>query len=105
MDHHDRWTGSVARPEIDDVEPGAGDLDHLALRGVCALQGKDPGLRYQRQDRQRRHDDSDIICNVRMALGTKQLRFYRGAVSRPNEGFPAVLRASSHKHHREIYII
>src|ERR1035437_8897800 len=45
---------------------------------------------------------TDIICNVRMALGTKELRFYRGAVSRPNEGFPAVLRAPSHKHHREI---
>jgi hypothetical protein len=39
-----------------------------------------------------------------MALGTKQLRFYRRAVSRPNEGFAAVLRAPSHEHHREIYI-
>ena len=33
VDHHDRRTGGVARPEIDDVERRAGDLDRLALRG------------------------------------------------------------------------
>ncbi len=57
MDHHDWRTGGIARPDIDDVECCAGDLDHLALRGIGALQGKDTGLRDQRQDRERRHDN------------------------------------------------
>jgi hypothetical protein len=35
----------------------AGDLDHPALGRIKALQDKDPGLRDQRHDRQRRHHD------------------------------------------------
>jgi len=57
MDHHDRGTGGIARPDIDDVEACAGDLDGLALRGIDALQDKHADLRGQRQDRQRRHDN------------------------------------------------
>ena len=56
MDHHDRRAAGIARPNIYDIELCTGDLDHLALRGIGALQGKDTGLRDQRQDRQRRHD-------------------------------------------------
>jgi hypothetical protein len=57
MDHHDRWTGGVARPGVEDVECCAGDLDHLALRGIDALQGNHTCLRDQRQQPQRCHDD------------------------------------------------
>ena len=57
MDQHDSRTGRVARPDIDDVERRAGHLDHLALRGIDALQGQDTGLRDQRQDQQRRHEN------------------------------------------------
>ena len=57
MQHHDRRTGRIARADIDDVERRAGDLDHPALRGIGALHGKNTGLRDQRQDRQRRHDN------------------------------------------------
>lgn len=45
------------RPDVENVEPAAGDLDHPALGGIEALQDKDTGLRDQRQDRQRRHED------------------------------------------------
>ena len=55
MDHHDRRAGGVARPEIDDVETRAGDVDGLALLRIDALQGKHAGLRDQRQNNQRRH--------------------------------------------------
>jgi hypothetical protein len=55
MNHHDRRTSGVARPDIHDMERGAGDLDHPALRGIGALQGKDAGLRGHRQDNQRRN--------------------------------------------------
>jgi hypothetical protein len=57
MDHHDRRTGRIARPDIEDVQAGAGNLDHPALRGIGALQDEDTGPRDQRQDRQRRHDE------------------------------------------------
>ncbi len=57
MDHHNRRLGAVAWPDIDDVEARAGDLDDLALRGICVLQGKYTDLRDQRQDRQRNHDN------------------------------------------------
>ena len=55
MDHHDRRAGGVARPEIDDVETRAGDVDGLALLRIDALQGQHAGLRDQRQNNQRRH--------------------------------------------------
>jgi hypothetical protein len=54
MDHHHGRANGVARPHIDHVECRAGNRDHLALRRIGALQGKDTGLRDQRQDRQRR---------------------------------------------------
>ena len=57
MDHHNRRTGSIARADFDDVERCAGHLDHPALRGISALQDNDTGLRDQRQDQQRRHDN------------------------------------------------
>ncbi len=57
MDHYNRRTGGIARPDVDDVEPCAGDLDHAASRGIGALQGKNAGLRDQCQDCQRRHDN------------------------------------------------
>ena len=56
MDQHNGRTGSVARPEFDDVERCAGHLDHLALCGIGALQDNDAGLCDQRQDQQRRHE-------------------------------------------------
>jgi len=56
MEHHDRRPGGVARPELDDMQRGAGDLDHAALRRKTALQEQDTGLRDQRQHGQRRHD-------------------------------------------------
>ena len=104
MDHHDRRAGGIARPDIEDVEACAGNLDHPALRRIGALQDKDTGLRDQRQNRQRRHDNDGYHFESPDDLGTRKLRFYCGAVSLPNEGFPAVLRAPSHKHHVEIYI-
>ena len=55
MDHHDRGAGGIARPEIDDVETCAGDVDGLALLRISALQDKHAGLRDQRQNDQRRH--------------------------------------------------
>ncbi len=58
MQHHDRQAG-IARPDIDDVERAAGNLDHAALRRVGALHGDDAGLRDQRQHRQRPHHDHD----------------------------------------------
>ena len=57
MQHHDRQAGRVARPDIDDVERAAGNLDHAALRRVGALHEQHAGLRDQRQHRQRRHHD------------------------------------------------
>jgi hypothetical protein len=45
MDHHDRWTGSIARPDVDDIERRSGDLDRPALRRISALQDHDTGLR------------------------------------------------------------
>lgn len=33
------------RPDVENVEPAAGDLDHPALGGIEALQDKDTGLR------------------------------------------------------------
>jgi hypothetical protein len=57
MDHHNWRTGAIAWSDIDDVEVCAGNLDDLALRGICALQGKHTDLRDQRQDRQRSDDD------------------------------------------------
>ena len=57
MDHHDGRTGGIARPDVDDIECRAGDLDHLASRRIGALQGKNTGLRDQGQDCQRRHDN------------------------------------------------
>jgi hypothetical protein len=57
MDDQDRRTRAVARPDVEDVERGAGNLDLLALGGIGALQDKDPGLRDQRQNSQCRHDN------------------------------------------------
>jgi hypothetical protein len=59
MDHHHGRTGGVARPDIDDMEFRAGDLDHPALRRIGALQGDHTGLRDQRQGSQRRHDNHE----------------------------------------------
>ena len=56
MDHHDGRPGRVARPDVDDIEDGAGNLDRLALRRIGALQEEHAGLRDQRQHRQHRHD-------------------------------------------------
>ncbi|GAC1332067.1 MAG: hypothetical protein NVS4B4_00890 [Bradyrhizobium sp.] len=57
MDHHDRRAGGVARPDVHDMERGAGDLDHPPLRGISTLQGHDTDLRYQRERNERYHDD------------------------------------------------
>jgi hypothetical protein len=57
MNHQDGRTGGVARPDIEDVEFGVRDLDHPALHRVGALEGKDTGLRRQRQNSQRCHDN------------------------------------------------
>jgi hypothetical protein len=57
MQHHDRQTGGVARADIDDAQGRAGDLDHLPLRGISALNQQDTGLRGQRQNRECRHDN------------------------------------------------
>src|SRR5258708_323123 len=35
MDHHNGRTGGIARPDVDDVERRAGDLDHPASRGIA----------------------------------------------------------------------
>ncbi len=57
MDHHNGRTGGIARPDVDDVERCAGDLDHPASCGIGVLQGKNTGLRDQGQDCQRRRDN------------------------------------------------
>ena len=53
MKQHDRWPIRIARPEIDDIEMRAGNLDGVALLRLDALQGHHTGLRDQRQNRQR----------------------------------------------------
>ena len=57
MQHHDGGTGRIARADIDDMKGRAGNLDHPALGGMGPLRQPNPGLRDQRQDRQRRHDN------------------------------------------------
>jgi hypothetical protein len=59
MDHHQGRTGGIARPNIEDVDLRAGDLDHPALRGVNALQNQNTEMRDQRQDRQHRRREND----------------------------------------------
>jgi hypothetical protein len=76
VDHHDRRSG-IARPDVEHVEAGAGDLDHPALRGKSALQDQDAGLCDQRQDRQRHQDEDQYHLNVRMSLGRNGLRVLR----------------------------
>jgi hypothetical protein len=57
MDDHDRRTRAIAPPDVEDVERGAGNLDLLALGGKGALQEKNTGLRDQRQNSERCHDN------------------------------------------------
>ncbi len=57
MDHHNRRAGGIPRPDVEHVEPAAGDLDHPALGGIKPLQDQHAGLRDQRQNHQRRHQD------------------------------------------------
>ena len=54
MDHHDGGTRGIGRPEFDDVQPRAGDVDHPALRRIVTLQHYHASLRDQRQNHQRR---------------------------------------------------
>jgi hypothetical protein len=58
MDQHDGRTlcrtFGIARPEFDDMEPRAGNLDHPARGRVSALQDHHAGLGDQRQNHQRR---------------------------------------------------
>ncbi len=57
MQHHDRRTGGIARAEFDDVKAGACNLDHGTWRGMGPLHQQHAGLRDQRQNHQRSHDN------------------------------------------------
>ena len=57
MQHDDRRI-SVARSEIDDVQRGTIDLDHLAFRRESALHGPNAGLRCDGQRDERGHDEN-----------------------------------------------
>jgi hypothetical protein len=60
MDHHHRRAGGIVRPNIEDVNPRAGDLDHPALRRINALQDQNTDMR-DRQNR-RENDYDHLSC-------------------------------------------
>ena len=69
MDHDDRRQGGIARADINDVQGCPGDIDHPSLRGMGALQDNDTGLRDQRENNQRRHDNHQYHLQCLDRLG------------------------------------
>jgi hypothetical protein len=78
MDHHNGRTSSIAWPDIDDVEACTGDLDNLALRGICARRASTPTCVISARTASAATTTTAIIENVRMSLGTNELRFWGG---------------------------
>jgi hypothetical protein len=89
MDDHDRRTAAIVRPDVENVERGAGNLDLLALGGIAALQDSDTGLRVSARTASAATTMIEPIENVwRMILCTDELRFQGATVAQPIAGFP-----------------
>jgi len=83
MDHHNRRLGAVARPDINDVEACAGNLDDLACAGYVCCKASTPICVISARIASAATTTTAIIENVRMSLGTNELRFRAIRVSQP----------------------
>src|SRR3984893_5841109 len=85
MDHHDGRAGAIARAEVEDVQCCAVDLDRLALCGIEALHATHTGLRDQRKQCERCHDNDWYHAQGPDGLGTASYGATVGAVSPRHE--------------------
>jgi len=76
MDHHNRRTGAVARPELDDVQIYPGDLDDRPCAGKVRCKTRTPACVISASNASAATTTINIICDVLKTSGTNELRFY-----------------------------